>query len=62
MDSGERVTWEDCPNCQRTAAVGWVDARPIEFDCPQGCDVSDEQVRAFSARHGRAPVHWLTHP
>jgi hypothetical protein len=60
MESNERVTWEDCPNCQRAAAVGWVNGRPVEYDCPRGCCLSVEQVQAFDARHGRRPVDWFT--
>jgi hypothetical protein len=60
MEASERVTWEDCPNCQRAAAVGWVSGRPVEFDCPRGCCLSAEQVQAFDARRGRRPVDWLT--
>jgi hypothetical protein len=60
MEPSERVTWEDCPNCRRAAAVGWLDGRPIEFDCPRGCRLSAEQVRTFAARRGRPAVDWLT--
>src|SRR3712207_2802588 len=60
MEPSERVTWEDCPNCQRAAAVGWVNGRPVEFDCPRGCCLSAEQVQAFDVRRGRRPVDWLT--
>jgi hypothetical protein len=59
MESSERVTWEDCPNCRRAAAVGWLDGRPVEFDCPGGCWLSAAQVQAFAGRR-RAPVDWLT--
>ena len=59
MEPKERVTWENCPNCRRAAAVGWVDGRPVEFDCPRGCCLDTEQARALSAGHGRPPVDWL---
>jgi hypothetical protein len=62
MEASERVTWEDCPVCQRVAAVGWVNARPVEFDCPGGCSLDPEQVGAFAARRGRPPAAWLTRP
>ena len=61
VESSERVTWEDCPNCQRAAAVGWVNRQPVEFDCPRGCRLSAEQVQAFAARRGRPRVDRLTH-
>jgi hypothetical protein len=45
----ERVSWEVCPRCGCLAAVGWVavpgvrsgswESRPVEFDCPAGCQV-----------------------
>jgi hypothetical protein len=56
MEPSERVTWEDCPDCRRPAAVGWVDERPVEFDCPRGCRLSVELVRALAAGRGRPPV------
>ena len=61
MEPSERVTWEDCPNCRRAAAVGWVGGQPVEFDCPGGCSLSTEQVVAFAARRGRPVRQWLTH-
>ena len=60
MEASERVTWEDCPTCQRAAAVGWVDGQIIEFDCPRGCCLSAKQVQAFATRRGRPAVGWLT--
>ena len=60
MEPSERVTWEDCPNCRRVAAVGWVDGRPVEFDCPGRCRLNAAQVDAFAFRRGRPVVDWLT--
>jgi hypothetical protein len=60
MEASERVTWEDCPNCRRAAAVGWLNGQPIEFDCPAGCGLSEAQVQTFAGRRGRRPVDWLT--
>ena len=40
----ERVTWETCPNCQRLAAVGWLDGMPMEFDCPNGCSITRSRM------------------
>jgi hypothetical protein len=54
MDVSERVTWEDCPNCGRPAAVGWLDEFPIEFDFTGGCLLSLQQIRALAT--GRRPV------
>jgi hypothetical protein len=57
VEPSERITWEDCPNCRRAAAVGWADGQPVEFDCPRGCHLGAEQVRAFTAVGGsRSPV------
>ena len=47
--SSDRVTWEVCPVCGRTAAVGWVDADPIEFDCTAACIPTLLQVRELAA-------------
>ncbi len=47
----DRVTWETCPVCGDPAALGWEllegpDGAPVggilvEFDCPNGCLVSE---------------------
>jgi hypothetical protein len=60
MESTERVTWEDCPNCRKPAAVGWSSGRPIGFDCPHGCRLSAGQVEGLTASVGRPPIGWLT--
>lgn len=56
MEPSERMTWEDCPNCRRVAAVGWVDGRPVEVDCPGGCCLDAAQVEVFAVRRGRPAV------
>ena len=49
----ERVTWEACLRCGERAAVGWAPVdptgvpcgcRPVEFDCPAGCQVGLEEL------------------
>ena len=60
MEPSERVTWEGCPQCRRVAAVGWVDGRPVEFDCPGGCRLDAAQVKVFAVRRGTPAVDWLT--
>jgi NTE family protein len=55
----ESVTWENCPTCERPAAVGWLDGSPVEFDCPSGCDVDAKQLSAFADRR-RPAMEWLT--
>jgi hypothetical protein len=37
MSAGERVTWETCPACGRSAAAGWRDGALVAVDCPSGC-------------------------
>jgi hypothetical protein len=37
MSASERVTWETCPSCGLSAAVGWRDGTLVEIDCPGGC-------------------------
>jgi hypothetical protein len=56
MEASERVTWENCPSCQRPAAVGWMDGQAVEFDCPSGCSPTSAQVQAIAARHRQSPV------
>jgi hypothetical protein len=60
MEISERVTWEDCPTCGRPAAVGWVDKHLVEFDCPGGCRMSEEQSEVLRTRFGRPAIRWLT--
>lgn len=59
MGPTERVTWEDCPNCRRAAAVGWRRGRPTGFDCPHGCRLDPGQLAGLTASAGRPPVGWL---
>lgn len=57
-EPSERITWERCPVCGATAAVGWsgvtpadhpvTRAVPVEFDCPSGCHLTFAELeRAF---------------
>jgi hypothetical protein len=54
----ERVTWADCPLCGEPAAVGWETVmgrngtareEVVEFDCVDGCLMSDLQFIGRSA-------------
>ena len=42
------ISWEVCPVCGRTAAVGWVNNSPAEFDCTAGCLPSTTQMRRLA--------------
>jgi hypothetical protein len=42
--SSERITWETCPRCDRTAAVGWLDGALVEFDCPSACTPTEQDM------------------
>jgi hypothetical protein len=57
----ERITWEVCPGCGRTAAVGWLDGQPVEFDCTAGCRLTEAQFLDFARRRSRA-LDWLIRP
>jgi hypothetical protein len=46
----ESVTCETCPTCERPAAVGWRNGKPIEFDCPAGCRLGLKQLNHFADR------------
>jgi hypothetical protein len=57
----DRVTWESCPSCGRTAAVGWTPiqrapgepflAVPTELDCLSGCHLTEHDLTtAFPSR------------
>ncbi len=59
--SSDRVTWEVCPVCGRTAAVGWVDGHPAEFDCTAGCMPGVAGVRQLAERRS-SNLDWLTRP
>ena len=60
----DQVTWEKCPQCGNSAAVGWVKVReitgptvvwmPAECDCPTGCDLTEhDRLVAFD------PSSWV---
>ena len=60
MDAGERVTWEVCPRCGLSAAVGWVDGALVAVDCPGGCrltaaDFARRKPNGFQFRPPVAP-------
>ena len=40
MSARERVTWETCPRCGLSAAVGWRDGALVAVDCPGGCQLT----------------------
>jgi hypothetical protein len=40
--ASERITWETCPRCGLTAAVGWLGGVPVEFDCTAGCAPTEQ--------------------
>lgn len=42
----ERVTWETCPNCQRLAAVAWLNGTPVVCDCPNGCRLPRSRIES----------------
>lgn len=52
--ASERITWETCPRCGLTAAVGWLDGVPVEFDCTAGC-APTEQVLGRLRRPAGGP-------
>jgi hypothetical protein len=54
LDS-QGITWERCPCCGQSAAVGWarivehpgapsVHVDPVELDCLDGCQVAVDQL------------------
>lgn len=54
VSMSERVTWEQCPRCGRSAAVGWgmpwtgrtsAEEVPVEYDCPSGCELDPDELR-----------------
>jgi hypothetical protein len=59
--ASERITWETCPHCGLTAAVGWLDAVPVEFDCTGGCAPTEQDLgRLRRAAGGPAsPGRWV---
>jgi hypothetical protein len=40
----ERITWTTCPHCGESAAVGWLEEIPVEFDCTAGCSLTSAQT------------------
>jgi hypothetical protein len=55
MSTGERVTWETCPECGRSAAAGWLDGVLIAVDCPSGCRLTAAHFSRRGARGLRFP-------
>ena len=58
MSAGERVSWETCPRCGLSAAVGWRDGALIAVDCPSGCRLTatDLARRGAKGLRFRPPV------
>ena len=44
MSARERVTWDTCPMCGLSAAVGWRDGVLVAVDCPGGCRLTAAMV------------------
>ena len=55
MSAGERVTWETCPRCGSSAAVGWRDGTLVEADCPSGCRLTAADVAWRGPKRGTFP-------
>lgn len=53
MSSRERVTWETCPTCGLSAAVGWRDGTLIAVDCPGGCQLTAVDLTRRGAKRLR---------
>jgi hypothetical protein len=45
--ASDGITWETCPHCGLTAAVGWLDGLPVEFDCTAGCVPTEQDMGRF---------------
>jgi hypothetical protein len=59
MNTGERLTWETCPRCGRSAAVGWRDGVPVAVDCPSGCPPApDEFARRSPCAAASGTARW----
>jgi hypothetical protein len=52
--ASEGITWETCPRCGLTAAVGWLDGVPVEFDCTAGCAPPEQIAGRFRPPPGDA--------
>jgi hypothetical protein len=50
MSPGARLTWETCPRCGLSAAVGWRDGALVAVDCPGGCRLT---AAHFTRRRGK---------
>jgi hypothetical protein len=56
MSSSEHVTWETCPSCGLSAAVGWSDGRLVEVDCPGGCGLTAADFTGRGSRGLKFPA------
>jgi hypothetical protein len=64
----ERITWETCPRCGLTAAVGWLDEMPAEFECTRGCAPTEQDLGRLRRAAGgasslrrRVDATWRSH-
>jgi hypothetical protein len=55
MSARECVTWETCPRCGLSAAVGWRDGALVTVDCPGGCRLAAADFSRRGAKGFRFP-------
>jgi hypothetical protein len=48
----DHISWESCPQCRRSAAVGWIDGYPVEFDCLSRCPLTISELHELAAEAG----------
>ena len=56
MSASERVTWETCPRCGLSAAVGWRGGVLVEVDCPGGCRLTSSDFAGRGPNGLRFPI------
>ena len=52
MAMSDHISWETCPLCRRSAAVGWCDGYPSEFDCVSRCQLTVSELNQLAAKAG----------
>jgi len=46
----DHISWETCPRCRRSVAVGWIDGHPGEFDCVSRCQLTTAELHQLVGR------------
>jgi hypothetical protein len=46
----DSISWDACPRCGETIALGWDGEDLIEYDCVGGCALTADELAALRRR------------